>query len=69
MLWVSSDVIFVGSFLHAPNIEGMNWFVRNIMPILVKAKPNIIVTVVVKGLENFLIRMKKISVFWDTLRI
>ena len=51
---VDSDVIFVGSFLHTPNIEGMNWFVRNIMPKLVKKKPNIIVTVVGQGPPGFL---------------
>ena len=52
---VNSDVIFIGNFLHTPNAEGMRWFVQDIMPILVKTRPDIVVNIVGQNPPKFLL--------------
>ena len=32
-------MMFVGGFSHAPNVSGVVWFVRNVMPLIVQAEP------------------------------
>lgn len=35
------DILFVGGFLHAPNADGLQWFVKEIFPQIVKVIPDI----------------------------
>jgi GT2 family glycosyltransferase/2-polyprenyl-3-methyl-5-hydroxy-6-metoxy-1,4-benzoquinol methylase len=53
------DIIFVGGFSHEPNVDGLIWFVQNIMPLVRKSIPDIILYVIgsnvtekIKILEN-----------------
>ena len=39
-------VLFVGSFMHPPNVDAVHWLVDDIMPILRKAVPGVRLTVV-----------------------
>jgi glycosyltransferase involved in cell wall biosynthesis len=39
----SWDLIFVGSFLHEPNVDAMRWFVERVVPRLTDLKPKIAV--------------------------
>lgn len=32
-------MLFLGSFRHLPNQEGLNWFTRNVLPVVLKDKP------------------------------
>ena len=41
-----SDIVFVGGFNHAPNIDAVRWLVKEIMPIVWKASPEIALHVV-----------------------
>jgi O-antigen biosynthesis protein len=36
-----SGICFVGGFAHRPNVDGMLWFVREIMPLLLDRRPDL----------------------------
>jgi GT2 family glycosyltransferase/2-polyprenyl-3-methyl-5-hydroxy-6-metoxy-1,4-benzoquinol methylase len=40
------DLIFVGGFAHAPNIDAMIWFVNSVMPLVQEAIPGILLNVI-----------------------
>lgn len=40
------DLVFVGSMDWLPNIDGMQWFVRDVLPIIRKTRPNTSVAIV-----------------------
>jgi len=40
------DLIFVGGFSHSPNIDAVVWFANNIMPIVRKAIPGVVLNVI-----------------------
>jgi glycosyltransferase involved in cell wall biosynthesis len=40
------DFMFVGSFGHKPNAEGVYWFLKNVMPIAVEALPTLVFHIV-----------------------
>ncbi len=35
------DILFVGSFLHTPNVDALTWFVREVWPSIVSKLPNV----------------------------
>ena len=39
-------LLFIGGFKHAPNIDGIRWFVHSIFPLLTKQHPNMHLTIV-----------------------
>ena len=49
----SFDLIFVGSASHPPNIRGVEWFLDEIFPDLIKAIPSICFHLVGSGFENY----------------
>jgi glycosyltransferase involved in cell wall biosynthesis len=40
------DIIFVGGFSHEPNVDGLIWFVKSIMPLIRQSIPDIILYVI-----------------------
>jgi GT2 family glycosyltransferase/glycosyltransferase involved in cell wall biosynthesis len=42
-------ILFVGSFRHTPNVEAINWFVNEVLPLVIESRPD--VTLVVVGAE------------------
>ena len=53
------DLIFVGGFIHSPNVDAVLWFVNNIFPYIIKEIPDIILNIIgsnvpdqIKTLEN-----------------
>jgi glycosyltransferase involved in cell wall biosynthesis len=42
-------LLFVGSFLHPPNVDGMVWFVNEVLPIVVREKPEVRLRIVGYG--------------------
>lgn len=43
---VSSDLVFIGSRNHAPNEDGITWFVQHVLPDVVAAIPGATLTIV-----------------------
>ncbi len=43
---VRRDLLFVGSFAHAPNVDAVTWFVRDILPIVRRHMPEVRLVVV-----------------------
>ena len=46
---VRSGLIFVGNMVNPTNIEGLKWFLLNVMPALVEREPNMRVTIIGYG--------------------
>lgn len=44
-----SGLLFVGSFEHAPNLDGLSWFVADILPLIRRQRPDVTLTVVGNG--------------------
>ena len=42
----SPTALFVGHFNHAPNLDGLRWYVRNVWPLVVARRPDASTTVV-----------------------
>ena len=42
-------MVFVGSFAHAPNADGLRWFFSEVLPLVRKSLPHVKVTVVGRG--------------------
>jgi glycosyltransferase involved in cell wall biosynthesis len=40
------DLLFVGSMFYPPNLEGVQWFVREVLPLIRKRDPNVTFTVI-----------------------
>jgi glycosyltransferase involved in cell wall biosynthesis len=40
------DLLFVGSMFYPPNLEGVQWFVRQVLPLIRKQRPNVTFTVI-----------------------
>lgn len=45
----SSGAVFVGGFRHKPNLEGLTWFIEEVLPIIRKKDPNFRVSIVGSG--------------------
>jgi glycosyltransferase involved in cell wall biosynthesis len=39
-------LLFVGSFMHEPNVDGLRWFIQDILPAVRASLPEVILTVV-----------------------
>jgi O-antigen biosynthesis protein len=39
------DMLFVGGFAHAPNVDGLSWFIESILPLIRKRHPQVRFTV------------------------
>lgn len=37
----NNNIIFVGGFNHAPNVDGIKWFVAEILPVILKNNPDV----------------------------
>ena len=46
------NLLFIGSFGHPPNIEGLTWFVKNVWPILRKSDQKIQIMVCGSGMNS-----------------
>lgn len=44
-----NTLIFVGSFLHPPNVDGMVWFVNDVLPIIMATRPDVRLQIVGYG--------------------
>jgi hypothetical protein len=57
-LWISdrSDVAFIGSFEHAPNVDAVRWLVHEIMPLVWRKAPEIQCLIIGSGLSDELHR-------------
>jgi glycosyltransferase involved in cell wall biosynthesis len=40
------ELLFVGGFRHAPNLDGLQWFMREVWPVVFKAVPDVRITVI-----------------------
>jgi glycosyltransferase involved in cell wall biosynthesis len=43
------DILFVGGFLHNPNIDGVAWFVKDILPLIQEKLPDVVFNVIGSG--------------------
>jgi glycosyltransferase involved in cell wall biosynthesis len=41
-----ADLLFVGGFLHAPNADGVTWFVNEVLPLVTAEVPSVRLTIV-----------------------
>ena len=46
-------MLFVGSHAHLPNIDGLNWFLRDVAPLLDESPDQCALTIVGSGMENY----------------
>ena len=46
-------LLFVGGASHPPNVDAMQWFLKEVFPALIKEIPDITLTIVGKHMENF----------------
>lgn len=52
------DLLFVGGFSHKPNIDAIEWFVREIFPAVIDKYPNIVLNVVGSNPTKEIIELK-----------
>lgn len=48
-----SGLLFVGSMAHAPNADGLDWFLHKVLPLLQRGGQAPVLTVVGSGMENY----------------
>jgi len=53
----TADLTFVGSMDWAPNIDGIDWFVRDVLPLIRKAKPGCTLAIVGRKPPEHLIKL------------
>ena len=41
-----SGILFVGGFRHAPNVDAIQWFVKEVLPLIRKLLPGVVTTIV-----------------------
>ena len=51
-------ILFVGGFVHKPNIEGIKWFLEKIWPLILQEIPDIKFYIVGSNMPNELVEMK-----------
>ncbi|MEW6989399.1 glycosyltransferase [Colwelliaceae bacterium 6441] len=39
------NLMFIGGFNHPPNLEAINWFVKKVLPIIIKTHPQIVLNI------------------------
>lgn len=47
-----NSLVFIGGAKHLPNVEGLNWYLKNVHPIIVNSIPNYRLYVVGTGWDN-----------------
>lgn len=47
-----SGLSFLGGFRHPPNVEAMEWFAREVMPKVVPARPDLVLSIYGSGLND-----------------
>jgi len=47
-------LLFVGSFRHGPNVEALGWFTAEVLPLILQARPEVMLAVVGAELPNSL---------------
>ena len=57
-----SDLLFVGGFLHKPNIDAMIWFCTDIMPLVTKSHPEIKLQIVGSNITKEIKRLESENV-------
>lgn len=40
------SLLFVGSFGHPPNLDGLSWFLENVFPAVIDHSPNVVLTII-----------------------
>jgi GT2 family glycosyltransferase len=53
------NLLFVGGFQHFPNIDGVIWFVNEIMPILRKTIPGITLNIIGSNMSDEILKLEK----------
>lgn len=48
-----SGLLFVGSASHRPNIDGLDWFLREVFPLLKQEDVGLVLTIVGSGMERY----------------
>ena len=48
----SIDILFIGHMLHYPNLDGLNYFIRKILPLIKREMPEIRLSVVGSGIKE-----------------
>ena len=52
------NLIFVGGFLHSPNIDAILWFTKEIFPKIIKKFPDIILHLIGSKIPNIILKLK-----------
>lgn len=53
----SKDIVFVGSS-HGPNLDGLLWFINNVLPLIIKKIPNICLNIVGSSVADEILEIK-----------
>jgi len=53
------DLVFVGGFVHYPNVDGIKWFVNDIFPVIREAIPGIILYVIGSNVPDEIRKLEK----------
>jgi glycosyltransferase involved in cell wall biosynthesis len=56
------DLVFVGSFAHAPNVDGVTWFVEAVLPLVEGRLPGVVLRVVGGAVPERIRRLQSRSV-------
>ncbi len=56
------DILFVGSFAHQPNIDGIIWFINQVWPYLKKSLPTIRLKIIGSGMPEELSQLSNIGI-------
>jgi glycosyltransferase involved in cell wall biosynthesis len=48
------NILFIGSFLHKPNIDAINYFLKEIWPLVRIKKPNLEINVIGSNISNYI---------------
>lgn len=55
-------VMFIGSYSHLPNKDGLIWFVENVWPLILRAEPKLSFTIIGSNMPTDLFAQEKASV-------
>ena len=53
-----AGISFLGSFRHHPNVEGIEWFCRQVMPLVEQADPDLVLSIYGSGMNDEVRRLK-----------
>lgn len=58
----TKDILFVGSFSHSPNVDGILWFVNEIFPKILKAIPDIKLNILGSNMLDKITKLESSSI-------